>query len=93
MAAIRLRNGSETTLEVRIEPWGEDYWMRPGDEFTIGYDEADHDEKMMGGPHFDVTFHGDWYEVWVGSSDMKLRMHDQSGAELEHGHQRPSDPA
>lgn len=35
MPKIRLNNDNEKILGIWVEPWGEDYWMNPKEQFTI----------------------------------------------------------
>ncbi len=35
MPKIRLTNDTEKAYGIRVEPWGEDYWMKPDETFTI----------------------------------------------------------
>ncbi len=36
MARLTVRNRSAvTTMALYLEPWGEDYWLRPGEEATV----------------------------------------------------------
>lgn len=73
---------SDKTLVVWLEPWGEDYWMRPGDAITLESD-ATGDER------FEVSWHEEGIVVWQ-SSHRGCTVRDVSGAELECGHQRPA---
>ncbi|WP_433672279.1 hypothetical protein ACQP06_11910 [Nocardia sp. CA-136227] len=53
MPKIRFSNTSDKLLQVWTEPIPEDYWMRPGDVFTIAYDDNDFEESVLGDAHFD----------------------------------------
>ncbi|WP_404962015.1 hypothetical protein [Streptomyces sp. 147326] len=69
-----------------VEPWGEDYWMKPEEQFTITCDApvgVDSDEAP-----FDVVFHDQGASIEVNTGYGAV-VHDQSGAELICGHQRP----
>ncbi|CAN3985838.1 hypothetical protein [Kitasatospora purpeofusca] len=35
MPKIRLTNATEKAYGIWVEPWGEDYWMKPEETFTI----------------------------------------------------------
>ncbi|MEU8896632.1 hypothetical protein [Nocardia sp. NPDC048505] len=80
---------SDKTLTVMLEPYGEDYWMRPGDAFIIEFDDADYSEHVVSNDaQFDVSWHEDGIIVWpAGRFGGTVR--DQSGTELPCGHQRP----
>ncbi|MGW6422991.1 hypothetical protein ACWF82_09975 [Nocardia sp. NPDC055053] len=95
MPKILLSNPhSDTTLVVWIEPWGEDYWMRPGDALTVEFDDADLAEQAIDAGPFEVSWLDNGIVVWVVSRD-GCTIRDRSGAKIECGHQRPdqADPA
>ncbi|MFD6463950.1 hypothetical protein [Streptomyces roseolus] len=75
---------AEKTLTVWIEPWGRDYWMRPGDVFAIDSEDRAADDD----PPFEVSWLEDGIVVGV-KGDSTVR--DRGGIELECGHQRPVD--
>ncbi|MGW0602271.1 hypothetical protein ACWD11_34940 [Streptomyces sp. NPDC002776] len=86
MPKIRLNNDTEKILTVWIEPLGEDYWMNPKERFTIATQTAvseDSDEAP-----FDVVFHDQGVSVWVNIG-FEAVVRDQSGTEVDCGHQRP----
>ncbi|MCJ0869302.1 hypothetical protein [Streptomyces sp. AP-93] len=86
MPKIRLSNDTKKTLGIWVEPWGEDYWMKPGEKFTIVTDtpkDTDPDEAP-----FEVLFHDQGASVWVNTG-YKATVYDHSGNEVDCGHQRP----
>ncbi|WP_435593696.1 hypothetical protein [Nocardia sp. bgisy118] len=83
-----MTNENDKMLGVWVEPLAEEYWMRPGDVFTIAYDDADHVEDVIGDAHFDVQSHGDMVTVWTGCR-YQVAVYDQSGTKLVPGHQLP----
>ncbi|MFG2623166.1 hypothetical protein ACGFXC_36725 [Streptomyces sp. NPDC048507] len=86
MPKIRLNNDTTKALGIWVEPWGEDYWMNPMEEFTITTEPpegVDPDEVP-----FDVVFHNQGVSVGVNVG-YEAVVHDQSGAVLVCGHQRP----
>ncbi|MFE6924793.1 hypothetical protein ACFVAV_27470 [Nocardia sp. NPDC057663] len=92
MPKIMLSNPhSDKALVVWVEPWGRDYWMNPGDELTFDFDEADYAENMIGkdNGHFLVSWLDDGIVVWPASR-YGSTVRDQSGTELDCGHQRPA---
>ncbi|MEV0357609.1 hypothetical protein AB0H71_16250 [Nocardia sp. NPDC050697] len=77
-------------MVVWIEPWGQDFWMRHNDAITIEFDGAHFIEGMTHtNQPFDVYWDEDGMVVWVAAWDCSVR--DQTGTELESGHQRPED--
>lgn len=62
--------------------------MRPGDVFTIAYDDDDYAESVIGDAHFDVSWNDEGVTVWLGTCAFP-DVYDQSGNRLECGHQRP----
>ncbi|MFF0633889.1 hypothetical protein ACFYTS_15445 [Nocardia sp. NPDC004151] len=88
MPKIRFSNTSDKLLRVWTEPIPEDYWMRPGDVFTIAYDDDDYAESVIGDAHFDVSWNDEGVTVWLGTCAFP-DVYDQSGNRLECGHQRP----
>ncbi|MEU8895618.1 hypothetical protein [Nocardia sp. NPDC048505] len=86
MLKLRLTNPhNDKMIAVWLEPLCEDYWMRPGESFTIEFDENDFSESMCGA-HFDVSWVDNDLVVWAGAI---AHVRDQSGVELGCGHQRP----
>ncbi|MFD4535809.1 hypothetical protein ACFWNL_36665 [Kitasatospora sp. NPDC058397] len=86
MPKIRLSNDTEKTFGIWVEPWGEDYWMKPKEKFTIVTDtpkDTDSDETP-----FEVVFHDQGASVWVNIG-YAATVYDHSGNELDCGHQRP----
>ncbi|MEV0465656.1 hypothetical protein AB0I30_29760 [Nocardia tengchongensis] len=68
----------------------EEYWLRPGDTFTVEFHEIDREEQVIGDADFDVSWYDYGIHVWTASLT-DVAVIDQSGAKLEHGHQRPSE--
>ncbi|MFF2197009.1 hypothetical protein [Streptomyces sp. NPDC058157] len=88
MPKIRLRNDDKEILAIWLEPWGEDYWMNPKEQFTIVTDSpegVDSDESP-----FDVVFHDQGVSVGVNIG-YEPAVYDQAGSALECGHQRPAE--
>ncbi|WP_405164596.1 hypothetical protein OG203_05640 [Nocardia sp. NBC_01499] len=91
MPKIRFTNSdSDKPFVVWLEPWARDYWLRPGDAVTIEYDESDFVEQANLGAEFDVVWHDRGVTVWPASSH-EAAVRDQSGTDLEYGHQRPAE--
>ncbi|WP_327170192.1 hypothetical protein OG471_01065 [Streptomyces sp. NBC_01336] len=86
MPKIRLHNDSKKMLGIWVEPWGEDYWMKPEDQFTIVTDtpEDAHSDEAP----FEVVFHDQGISVHVNIGYVAT-VYDQSGNEAGCGHQRP----
>ncbi|WP_202501561.1 hypothetical protein [Streptomyces sp. SID5785] len=86
MSKIRLNNDTEQLLAVWVEPLGEDYWMRPDEQFTLTALDAgsgDPDEVP-----FDVVVHDQGISVWVNVGFQAV-VRDRSGTPVDCGHQRP----
>lgn len=81
---------SDKSFVVWVEPWGRDYWLRPGDVITVEFDESDRTEQAIGAMDFDVAWHNDGVVVWTACLD-EVTVLDRVGAELECGHQRPAE--
>lgn len=91
MSSLPVRNAGDHALCLFIEPYGEDYWLNPGDRFTIlppeGID-----------ARFDVTVTPELLSVWIyqGDDDRQAvadyKITDEHGVELACGHQRPAGP-
>ncbi|MFE3060424.1 hypothetical protein [Nocardia sp. NPDC059239] len=91
MPKIRFTNPhSDKPFLIWVEPWAEEYWLRPGDVFIVEFDESDRAEQMIGDADFDVSWYDFGISVWTASGN-DVAVLDQSGTKLEHGHQRPSD--
>lgn len=86
MPKIRLDNDDEKILGIWLEPWGEDYWMNPKEQFTIVAD-APEGEASDAAP-FDVVFHDQGVSIVVNCGYEPV-VYDQSGSALDCGHQRP----
>ncbi|MFJ3966115.1 hypothetical protein [Streptomyces sp. NPDC090036] len=86
MPKVRLSNDTKKTLGIWVEPWGEDYWMKSKEKFTIVTDtpkDSDPDEEP-----FEVVFHDQGASVWVNTG-YEATVYDHSGNEVDCGHQRP----
>ncbi|KQX71462.1 hypothetical protein [Streptomyces sp. Root1310] len=89
-AALRVRNSGSELLELILEPYGSDHWMRPGETFVIwtlgrpgdgesgaaGTSEAFEVEHTPG----TVTVYAEVLPAYVGDVD---------GNEIDCGHNRP----
>ncbi|WAZ26221.1 hypothetical protein STRCI_007775 [Streptomyces cinnabarinus] len=89
MNRLPVRNGGEDDVCLFIEPYGEDFWLRPGDEFTVVPADGARD------PQFTVVSTTDCLVVWIyeGGDPERVIVDyvvvDSGGAALECGHQRP----
>jgi hypothetical protein len=74
-----------------IEPYGEDFWLKPGDEFIVVPGEGPSD------PQFTVVAATDRLVVWIfeGGDPEKVVVDctviDSDGTELECGYECPAD--
>lgn len=92
MPKITLSNShSDRVLTLWLEPRGEDYWMYPGEDFTVEFDDGDYAAGVIGadGGQFLVQWEDDGLRVWAASGLPKVR--DRTGTELECGHRRPDE--
>ena len=80
---LRVRNTGRELLELTLEPYGSDHWLRPGETFVIW---------TLGPPgepfHVDhgpgtITVHAESLPAYVG---------DTEGNEIDCGHRRPAPP-
>ncbi|MFB8243280.1 hypothetical protein ACFC58_42775 [Kitasatospora purpeofusca] len=91
MNRLPVQNGGEDLVRLFTEPYGEDFWLKPGDEFTVvpAGDTSD--------PQFTVVAANDRLVVWIfeGGDPEKVVVDytviDSTGTELECGHQGPAD--
>lgn len=86
MPKIVLDNATKKMLGIWVEPWGEDYWMRPKEQFTIATETpegVDSDDAP-----FDVVFHDQGVSVGVNIGSEAI-VYDQSVSSVDCGHQRP----
>lgn len=91
MNRLPVQNGSKDLFCLFIEPYGEDFWLRPGDEFIVvpGDDAPD--------PQFTVVAATDRQVVWIfeGGDPEKVVVDysviDSNGTELECGYQWPAE--
>jgi hypothetical protein len=87
MPKIRVNNDSERIMVVWVEPWGEDYWMKPKEWFTIVADTTPQDTHTDEAP-FEVGCHDQGVSVYVNTGH-EAAVYDHSGNEVDCGHQRP----
>ncbi|MDQ0583460.1 hypothetical protein [Streptomyces rishiriensis] len=90
VAALRVHNSGRELLELVLEPYGSDHWMRPGETFVIwtlgrpgdGVSEAAGTSEAFDVDHGPgtVTVHAEALPAYVG---------DEDGNEIECGHRRP----
>ncbi|MFK0113849.1 hypothetical protein [Streptomyces sp. NPDC091217] len=91
--ALPVENSGTSPLCLFVEPYGEDYWLAPGEAFTVKPD----------GEGIDVWFSTyvsqDCIAVWLYEDGDPARVvldHkvvDANGISLDCGHQRPRRPA
>ncbi len=82
MATLTVRNRGTTKATVLyLEPWGEDYWLLPGDEVSV---ETAEERKQ---DVFSVDMQDEGIQVWVQATQAVVV--SASGVVLDSGHQRP----
>ncbi|MCX4764947.1 hypothetical protein OG562_29045 [Streptomyces sp. NBC_01275] len=81
-AVLRVRNTGAELLELTLEPYGSDHWMRPGETFVI-WTLGDPGGEVCEVEHEPgrVTVHAEHLPAYVGDAD---------GDEIECGHNRPA---
>ncbi|MFG3263952.1 MULTISPECIES: hypothetical protein [Streptomyces] len=80
---LRVHNTGTEPLELTLEPYGSDHWLRPGETFVIWtLGQADEPFQVDHGPGT-ATVHAESLPAYVG---------DAEGNEIECGHGRPAPP-
>ncbi|MFJ9342792.1 hypothetical protein ACIRP0_26370 [Streptomyces sp. NPDC101733] len=80
--ATHVSNGGGSLLELWLEPFGQDYWLRPGETFVVtSYG------KTGDGAVFEVVHEPERIQVWATSFFATVTFPD--GTEVPGGHQRP----
>jgi hypothetical protein len=91
---LAITNSSTRLLEVLLEPWGEDYWLKPDEGIAIIAVGSDGPAPWPGNRStdapFDVVHYGDAIAVYCNGAN--ARVIDVDGNQLECGHQRPDPP-
>ncbi|GIF63372.1 hypothetical protein Ais01nite_14070 [Asanoa ishikariensis] len=92
---MRLQNSGATLLELVIEPWGRDYWLRPGEVFVVSTAASPDDNLYPGTTHPDEPFEVDYrpQSMTVHCNGLSADVTDSHGNELTCGHQRPETAA
>ncbi|GAA4531242.1 hypothetical protein GCM10023192_21210 [Amycolatopsis samaneae] len=86
-----MRNAGDRALCLFLEPYGEDYWIAPGQALCVQATADDVDAQ------FDVTAGPDLVSVWIhergdcAKAVLDYQVTDEHGERVECGHQRPSD--
>jgi hypothetical protein len=78
------RNQRDRLLTIMLEPWGEDYWIQPGDEFEFV------PESPKEGFYFAVVEHTDYVAIYAEGGCGYVAVLSV-GQKIECGHNRPSD--
>ncbi len=91
-ARLRVHNRGGELLELSLEPYGEDYWLRPGETFVVTTTGVSGPEPWIGTtyPHepFEVDYYGaNWLVVHFNGDQGWVT--DHSGERLCCAHQRP----
>jgi hypothetical protein len=73
---------TDSLLCLRVEPWGTDHWMRPGEVFTVAT-RADPENAP-----FNVVVHGQGISVWMNAG-LDAEVFDAQGGLVPCAHQRP----
>ncbi|MFF7574869.1 hypothetical protein ACFZBE_07725 [Streptomyces sp. NPDC008061] len=87
---LPVENAGDADVCLFIEPYGEDFWMKPADAFEVV-------PMGDGNVHFSVVIAMGLITVWLYEDGdpynmlLDYEVVDASGKKLECGHQRPSD--
>ena len=79
---LTIGNERKQVLQLMLEPWGEDYWMKPGETFDLIPD------KPSESFHFAVAYFDSYVAAYAEGGCEYVRVHCH-GLLLECGHQRP----
>ncbi|MBB4753212.1 hypothetical protein [Actinoplanes lobatus] len=87
-----IRNHSDGPLEVVLEPFGRDYWLRPGESLVVhtagrSDGESPWPGTLRGDEPFEVNYQPGSIQVYLNGAGGWVT--DLDGADLECGHQRP----
>ncbi|MFI6941941.1 hypothetical protein ACIBI4_21935 [Streptomyces sp. NPDC050418] len=89
---LPVENGGQHLTSLFVEPYGEDFWMSPGEVFTV-IPSVDADVEI----EFSVIVKPDHVTVWMFhdgdpyNAVLDFKVVGQDGVTLECGHQRPLD--
>ncbi|MFK3979129.1 hypothetical protein ACI2K4_01995 [Micromonospora sp. NPDC050397] len=83
MSKMDVSNESGRKLGLWVEPWGADYWLRPGETLTVVADTAAEQTP------FNVVMHDQGVTVWVNSASA-AEVLDKDDKPVPFGHQRPT---
>ncbi|GGW75491.1 hypothetical protein [Streptomyces xantholiticus] len=87
---LPVQNAGENLVSLFIEPYGEDFWLQPGEVFTVTPTVAGVDVQ------FSMAVAADHITVWLYEDAdpykviLDFEVLDEGGAALECGHQRPT---
>ncbi|BAG17219.1 hypothetical protein SGR_390 [Streptomyces griseus subsp. griseus NBRC 13350] len=90
---LPVENMGDDDLWIFVEPYGEDYWLKPGDVFTVAPEVEGIDVW------FSTAVCPEGITVWLYEDGdptkvvLKYTVSDADGTRLECGHQRPPKPA
>lgn len=87
---LPVQNAGNTNVCLFIEPYGEDFWMKPGDAFEVV-------PLSAGNVQFSVAIAKDLFTVWLYEDGdpcnavLDYEVVKTDGEKLACGHQRPAD--
>jgi hypothetical protein len=92
---LGITNCGTEMMEIALEPWGEDYWLKPDESITIiAIGRADGIPAWPGNTKtnapFDINSYPDLMAVYCNGAGAWVV--DDDGNELESGYQRPEPP-
>ncbi|WP_329547878.1 hypothetical protein OG548_31100 [Streptomyces sp. NBC_01356] len=89
---LPVENAGDTDVCLSIEPYGEDFWLKPREAFTVV-------PMSVGNVQFTVVVATSLITVWLYEDGdphkvmLDYKVFDASGEELKCGHRRPTAPA
>ena len=90
-ARLRFENCSDELIELVVEPYGRDYWLKPGETALVTTVGAVSDAVWPGTTRRDEPFEVDYRHraITVHTNGVEAYVVDLDGREIECGHRRP----
>ncbi|MFJ7269542.1 hypothetical protein ACIQV3_23340 [Streptomyces sp. NPDC099050] len=93
VARLRVGNNGPELLELVLECYGSDHWLRPGETFVVWTVGSPEGEPWPGTTHGNEAFQVDYRpgSVTVHFNGVHGYVTDVAGNEIDCGHRRPAD--
>ncbi|MEN3616203.1 hypothetical protein AAH979_42910 [Plantactinospora sp. ZYX-F-223] len=90
-ARLRVQNHGDELIELVVEPWGRDYWLKPGQGTLVTTVGIAGDAPWPGTTRQDEPFEVDYRHgsVTVHANGVDAYVMDLEGRDIECGYQRP----